>query len=60
MSYIIHGLLQDEIDYKKLIEAQANTPAFEARKVVGARRKYYNKQQQKSTKGVCPLKMMKR
>ena len=60
MSYIIHGLLQDDIDYKKLIETQANTPTFDAKKVVGARRKYYDRQQSKSTKGVGPLKMMKK
>lgn len=60
MGYIIHGLLQDVIDYKKLIETQANTPVFEAKKVVGSRRKYYNRQQAKITKGVFPLKMMKK
>lgn len=60
MSYIIHGVFQDVIDYKKLIEAQANTPVFETRKVVGARRKYYNRSQQKSTKGVYPIKMMRK
>ena len=43
MTFIRHGLLQDEIDFKKLIESQANQPAFEPNKVVGTRKKYYSK-----------------
>lgn len=42
MAFIIHGLMHDVIDYKKLIESQASQPAFEPRRVVGAKRKYYN------------------
>ena len=34
MAFVRHGLLHDEIDYKKLIESQANQPAFEGSKVV--------------------------
>lgn len=38
MAFIRHGLLHDEIDYKKLIESQANQPAFEGGKVMKAKR----------------------
>ncbi len=38
MTFIRHGLLQDEVDYKKLIESQANQPAFEGSKVVKSKK----------------------
>ncbi len=38
-NFIIHGQFKDEIDYKKLIESQANTPApFEQTKGGEAKR----------------------
>jgi len=40
MAFIRHGLLHDEIDYKKLIESQANQPAFEGGKVVKSTKKF--------------------
>jgi hypothetical protein len=43
MAFIRHGMLHDEIDYKKLIESQANQPAFEGGKVVKAKKIFQGK-----------------
>ena len=42
MAFIRHGMLHDEIDYKKLIESQANQPVFEGGKVVKAKKIFNN------------------
>lgn len=52
MTFIRHGLLHDEIDYKKLIESQANQPAFEGSKVVKSRKVFRSK----TNNGVKSLK----
>ena len=60
MAFIIHDFLHDRIDYANLIEAQAKHPAFEPKKVVGAKRKYYDKNSIKSTKRDIHRKMLKK
>lgn len=57
MSYIQHGTLQDFIDYKKLLQLQANT-----QRVVKSR-KYDNKNKvggEYSTKRKYKLKLLKK
>lgn len=59
MFLVTRNVFQNDVDIKKLIEMQANQPAFQPMKVVKARKKF-NMRTTYNTKRVYPRKMLRK